>query len=183
MKTFFTSDHHFGHRAILGFQERPWRTVEEMDKDMIRRWNEVVQPNDHIYHLGDFSFHKEGETRGILCALNGILHVVKGNHDHSKHVKVLEERAHFVKDYHEFKLNKEKFVLCHYPFDVWKKSHGGAYHFHGHSHGNLKTSRYRRLDVSVDAHDFYPVEMEKAMRLAEKNGTMGQSLDHHGAKG
>ena len=56
MSTFFTSDHHFGHAKIIEYCKRPFSSVEEMNQVMIDRWNEVVGPDDHVYHLGDFAF-------------------------------------------------------------------------------------------------------------------------------
>lgn len=68
-KLYFTSDHHFGHKNIIKFSERPFQDVHEMDEVLIQKWNEKVQPEDEVYHLGDvglcssgnigFSPHKE----------------------------------------------------------------------------------------------------------------------------
>ena len=38
-KLFFTSDNHFGHERVIQFDGRPFSSVEEMDTEMIRRWN------------------------------------------------------------------------------------------------------------------------------------------------
>lgn len=56
-RVWLTSDHHFGHSAIIQFASRPYVTVAEMDNDLISRWNSVVGPEDIVYHLVDFSFH------------------------------------------------------------------------------------------------------------------------------
>ena len=37
----FTSDTHFGHKEIIRFTGRPFASVEEMDRELIRRWNEI----------------------------------------------------------------------------------------------------------------------------------------------
>lgn len=55
-KVFFTSDTHFGHKAIIGFCDRPFSSVEEMTEVLVENWNSVVGPTDTIYHLGDFAF-------------------------------------------------------------------------------------------------------------------------------
>ena len=44
--TWFTADHHFGHRNVIRFCNRPFETVEEMDRTMIDNWNAVVRPDD-----------------------------------------------------------------------------------------------------------------------------------------
>ena len=38
------------------FDNRPWDTVEEMDMEIIRRWNRKVRKEDHVYVPGDFVY-------------------------------------------------------------------------------------------------------------------------------
>lgn len=52
-KIYFTSDNHFGHERVIGFDNRPFASVEEMDAEMIRRWNAKVGKGDLVYFLGD----------------------------------------------------------------------------------------------------------------------------------
>lgn len=52
-KVFFTSDLHFGHANVIRFDNRPFATVEEMDAELIRRWNDKVAKGDLVYVLGD----------------------------------------------------------------------------------------------------------------------------------
>ena len=42
MKVLFTGDLHFGHENVLKFDGRPFDTVEEMDAELVRRWNNKV---------------------------------------------------------------------------------------------------------------------------------------------
>lgn len=180
---FFTSDHHFGHEAIIRFSRRPFDHADEMDEEMIIRHNAVVGKNDEVYFLGDLSFHRDPyRTHAILCRLNGRKYFVRGNHDGKRFNKDIEDLFVWVKDYHELKFHGNKIVLSHYAFDVWNGSHKGWYHFHGHSHGNLKTKRYRRLDLGVDNHDFFPVELGDALALADKVLPKYQVIDHHGTR-
>ena len=50
-KVFFTADMHFGHENVISFDKRPFETVEEMDEDLIRRWNAKVGKGDLVYVL------------------------------------------------------------------------------------------------------------------------------------
>lgn len=52
-KVFFTSDLHFGHENVIKFDNRPFRSVEEMDAELISRWNNKVKKGDLVYVLGD----------------------------------------------------------------------------------------------------------------------------------
>jgi calcineurin-like phosphoesterase family protein len=81
INTFFTSDHHFGHKNILEYEKdaRPFETVEEMNEVLIDRWNSVVRSQDIVYHLGDFAFGKENIK--IAERLHGKKRLIMGNHD------------------------------------------------------------------------------------------------------
>ncbi len=63
MSAFFIADTHFGDGNILRYENRPFATVEEMDQELIRRWNEKVGEGDTVFHLGDFSAGGEEEDR------------------------------------------------------------------------------------------------------------------------
>ena len=47
-KVFFTSDLHFGHTNVITFDKRPFSTVEEMDEELIKRWNKKVGKGDLV---------------------------------------------------------------------------------------------------------------------------------------
>lgn len=76
---FFTADHHFGHENIIKFSERPFESLEQMNEELIKRWNEKIGKDDTVYHLGDVSLGKPDFTKEILDRLNGNIHLIKGN--------------------------------------------------------------------------------------------------------
>lgn len=83
-KIWFTSDLHFGHRNIIKFCNRPWETVEEMDKALIENWNSVVGKNDIVFDLGDFAFAPNWRWKEIISQLNGKHYLILGNHEINK---------------------------------------------------------------------------------------------------
>lgn len=83
MATFFTADTHFNHANILEYTNRPFLNVEEMDLEMIYRWNSVVRKNDLVFHLGDFAFATTLEIERLLI---DILTVLQGGEDVNRSV-------------------------------------------------------------------------------------------------
>lgn len=149
--TFFTSDNHFGHKAIKRFcpDTRHGSDWKEMNELMIQIWNKTVRPNDTVYTLGDFSFMSTEDTIKVLQRLNGRIHLILGNHDHWVNT---ESKTYFesVGHYNELKMGVKKVVMFHYPIVEFNKMHHGAYHLHGHTHGNY-THPGRGFDVGIDA--------------------------------
>ena len=81
-KVLFTSDLHFGHENILRFDNRPFSTTDEMDAELIRRWNAKVDRGDLVYVLGDMIWKsKNDEAFRIIQSLNGQIILIRGNHD------------------------------------------------------------------------------------------------------
>lgn len=81
MAIYVTSDHHFGHKQIIEYCNRPFDSVDEMNNVMIRRWNDTVKKNDVVYHLGDFALGSKKFKEDTLHKLNGKKILVRGNHD------------------------------------------------------------------------------------------------------
>src|ERR1700744_1409385 len=81
---YFTSDTHFGHENIIRYSNRPFKDVEHMNEELVRRWNSRVGHTDIVYHLGDVALMKGADPDSILIRLNGIIHLCPGNHDSKK---------------------------------------------------------------------------------------------------
>ena len=80
-KVYFTSDTHFNHANIIGFCNRPFKNVEEMNETLITNWNRVVGVDDIVFHLGDFCLGGSAEWTNVLNRLNGKIYLIVGNHD------------------------------------------------------------------------------------------------------
>ena len=160
MTTWFTADHHFGHKNILRFCKRPWDNINDHDADLIERWNRVIAKGDTVYYLGDFSFLSPGYTKAILQKLHGKIHLIRGNHD-----KVLKgELLTYFESVSELKrlsINGQQIVVCHYPMLSWQSKYRGAWHLHGHSHGKCEPVADKMADVGVDLWDYTPVSYEQ----------------------
>jgi len=51
-----TADHHFGHANIIKYSARPFTNVVEMNEFLTQRWNELVSPDDKVFHIGRLLF-------------------------------------------------------------------------------------------------------------------------------
>lgn len=180
MTVLFTSDTHFGHANIIRYSNRPFASVEDMDEVLIRNWNARVRPDDEIWHLGDLTFRDDKGAGALLRRLNGRKHLVWGNHD-SQRVRALKEWESS-QPYAELALDGRKIVLLHYGLRVWNKSHHGALHFYGHSHGSLPGDR-QSCDVGVD-NPFCGYAPWSLPEIDRHLATLPERMpvDHHGAR-
>jgi calcineurin-like phosphoesterase family protein len=187
MAVFFTSDPHFGHANIIQYCNRPFVSAEEMDQTIIERWNERVGPSDTLYCLGDWCLWRGSRPIDEVAAAYrervncGRIIFVFGNHDrHGRHNERFCRLFESVHDLLEIKIDGQPMVLCHYAMRVWNKSHHGAYHLYGHSHGSLPDDpNSRSFDCGVDCFNFYPVSLEEVAAIMAKK--QWRPIDHHGA--
>jgi calcineurin-like phosphoesterase family protein len=162
MTIFFTADQHFGHKNIIKLSNRPFSTIEEMDAELIERWNTVVNKSDTVYILGDFAF-KTPEV--YLAKLNGNHIRVKGSHDHDiREPYLIRLKPQGLLDEYG---NQRIIVLCHYSMRTWEKSHYASFCLFGHSHGNLP-SYGLSFDVGVDCWNYYPISLDEVEKQMSK---------------
>lgn len=157
MNIWFTSDNHFSHKNIHKFcpATRPHQNVNEMDNAMIHRWNQMVQPEDTVWMLGDVFFCQEHHAISIMRRLNGRKNLVYGNHDQTiRKSRDVQNEFESIQEYKELNIDGEKLCLFHYPIYEWNKIHHGAIHLHGHIHERLSGIPGRILNVCVDSPTF-----------------------------
>jgi calcineurin-like phosphoesterase family protein len=149
MSVYFTSDNHFGHAGARSFYRRPFASVAEMDRQMIDRWNSVVEPGDRdeVWHLGDFAVRQSAErVASLLTVLHGRKHLVTGNNDEAGVTDC--DGWQSVQSYAEVTIDSMRLVLGHYPFRTWRNMDKAWVNLHGHSHGRLKPLP-RQFDAGV----------------------------------
>lgn len=174
----YTSDTHFWHKNIIKYSNRPFNSVEEMNEELIKRWNQRVKPDDEVYHLGDFGFAPIDKLQSIFNQLNGKKYFIKGNHD-KEAVKLpwiwVKERVEL---YDNSNADKIMLVLSHYSHRVWNKAHHGSIMLYGHSHGSLEGDS-QTLDVGVDCWEYAPVCLDEIKKRLNTL-TPRKAVDHHG---
>lgn len=183
---FLVSDTHFGHAGVCRFMRsdgvtklRPWDSPEEMDEEMVKRWNETVKPTDKVYHLGDVVINRKALQ--TLRRLNGDKVLIRGNHDIFRDE---EYRMYFreLRAYHVM----NGMILSHIPIHADSLGRFGT-NIHGHLHAN-RVMKARGVDartgavvygdqvdvryqcVCVEQTDFRPILFEDVLRRIKEEG-------------
>ena len=172
MKIFFTSDTHFGHSNIIEYCNRPFKNIEHMNKELIKRFNERVKPEDSVFFLGDFCF-KSGTNRGEglpnkadyyrqqLNCKN--ITFIMGNHDNNNSLKTIIESL-------VIRYGGKWIKLVHSPDTQYIETKYDLM-FVGHVHQNWKFKRIKQgfgfvdlINVGVDVWNFYPVTFSEIIK-------------------
>ena len=115
---YFIGDTHFCHNKEFIYKPRGFNTVDEMNSAIIHNWNDVIDPMDDVYMLGDFALGTDYDSiECILKQLNGRIHLIIGNHDTDKKIAFYQNSDRFVEFCYATKLKLEghTFMLSHYP--------------------------------------------------------------------
>lgn len=190
----FTADLHLGHANIIRYCNRPFATADEMNEELVRRWNERVAPDDEVWVLGDFALGPIADSLACGLRLNGRKSLVVGNHDRMFGTRRESDYRRWVDRYtHEAGFadvlgNVSSHVggvsvqVSHFPhegdshdadrFEEARPADDGRWLLHGHVHEKWKVNG-RQINVGVDVWDFAPVaerELELIMRSATRRG-------------
>lgn len=174
-KIFFVSDTHANHANIIKFCNRPFNDVQEMNDEMVKRWNEKV-PNDGIvFHLGDFAWGGYNVWKNFREQLNGEIYLIKGNHCLKNMTSTAKELFKDTQMQMRIEVEGRKIWLNHFPFlcysGTYRDTESIEYNLFGHTHlsnhlsrnngkdcercfNNLFSTQY---DVGVDFNEFAPI--------------------------
>lgn len=201
----FTSDTHYAHKNICrGVSEwtnkngtRDFSDLSKMNDILVKNINDVVAPDDILFHLGDWSFGGIENVRNfrdrIVCQN---VHLILGNHDH--HIKrntdslqdlflSVSKIANLeIKIDHSPKMvadSRFKFVLSHYPIASWEDMNRGVIHLHGHVHltPQHRLHEGKSMDVGCDGNGLKPINARDIISIMNRQPIAKTTLlkDHH----
>lgn len=166
---FYTADQHFGHKNIIKFCNRPFKDIKEMDEVLIENWNNRVMADDTVYLLGDLIFRSDKHASWYIEKLNGIKHLILGNHDY-KWIKNCNLQKYFasVSTYIEINDGETRLAISHYPMLSWGGAARGTLHIHAHVHNNREGFVFETLqqmdnafNAGVEINEYKPVTLEE----------------------
>jgi calcineurin-like phosphoesterase family protein len=188
--TFYSSDWHLGHKRIIELCDRPFASVEEMNREILERCNDTVRENDRLFLLGDHVMGSYAENvellRQIRCRNVTLL---PGNHDrwslaYRNSPARRSQAANQLRGWGFTVLEDNvpswwpgttdagnPVLMSHYPYagdsqdedrhaEMRPPGHAGFPLIHGHVHEKWQT-RDRMINVGVDVWDFTPVPSEE----------------------
>jgi len=152
---FITSDLHLGHANIIGYCNRPFYNVEEMDKKIINNWNSIIDKGDTVYFLGDFCMGGVDIIKNYVQQLNGKITMIRGNHDHKKPRFYVE--SGFYECIEHPILVDGRYILSHHP--IFTNISSPYINIYGHVHNDptYKTITPFNACVCLERWDYKPI--------------------------
>lgn len=151
---FFIADTHFNDEDIIKYDNRPFKTVTEMNQAIIDNWNDVVTENDIVYVVGDLG--KISAT--YLVELNGTKYLIKGNHDNMPNQFYRDLGFEEVYD-HPILLDTF-WILSHEPMYVNENTPYANIFGHVHTNDIYKTISARGHCVCVERINYTPISFD-----------------------
>jgi len=166
---FVFSDPHYNHKNIcrwisawtgdkLHEKTRNYYTLDEMNTAILSGINKNVKPDDVLICLGDWSFGGFDSVIEFFDEINcKNIHLILSEND-----SLIEKENNSLKFNFEslsyadrMIIDRENFMLSHYPMSIWPKEH---YHLHGYLHSKPGAHIFEnRMDVGLDGHiEFRP---------------------------
>jgi len=192
-KTWLYADPHFYHQGVCRFLRydgsplRPWDDAQEMSEKMIQWYNELVQPDDRVYILGDVAMNRKALEKSIPRLLGRKI-LVKGNHDTDK----LSYYSQYFDDIRAYVV-KKGFIMSHIPIHPGSLSRWSL-NLHGHLHSNevrigtnftddynTDVSKYpidkRYKCVSVEHTDYRPIDLDVILKQHGRKTINHEQID------
>ena len=170
---YFTSDWHIGHNKPFIYEKRGFNSIEEHDTTILQRCNKIVcNPDDELWILGDLCMG--GDVKEWNRIYNNLIcknvHYLQGNHETDYKMDIYDRDYKF--EFHGFadmmKIGKKmNFFLSHYPTMVGNhEDKKPIWNLSGHTHSKDKFENglNKIYNVSVDAHNCYPISIDHILK-------------------
>lgn len=161
-------DPHFYHKNIISYENRPFSSVEEMNKALIDNWNSRISNHEKAIILGDFCFGANKHGAETAKQLNGYKILIMGNHD------TMSPGAYLEMGFRE---------VYRYPIiydGFWMLSHEPLYinqnmpyaNIFAHVHGNPAYADVSKQSFCASAErkalNYYPIKLSDIKKLMEE---------------
>jgi len=149
-----------------------------MGEALVKRYNEVVSPDDVVLWLGDVFFGPVANVIPLMAQLNGRKLLIKGNHDKSDRTMVPLGFELIIRECTTVIAGR----ICrinHYPYEGTPEASPrfldrrpgrkkGEILLHGHTHSDRRVFE-NQVHLGVDSWDYRPVLYEEVEALIKKH--------------
>lgn len=158
-RLFVCSDPHFNHLSMI--RKRGFEPID-YHRNYIREWNSVISKRDTVYILGDITMEIDNYT--ILSGLNGIKHVILGNHDckNKSHLLSLSKYVNKILSSKKLTIKDKNVLLTHIPVHPIEFDYRVDLNIHGHLH-DLVIDDERYINVCPEQIGYKPVLIENLL--------------------
>ena len=149
-----------------------------MNEAIIKNWNNLINPEDIVYVLGDVLMGKKIESAKYLARLNGEKYLIIGNHDLKKGKLCEELKPYFKCVYDELWLtiNGINLYMHHQPMPKEKWA-SADYCLIGHVHDRW-VRKGNMINVGQDAWGLTPRTLDELLE-AKDEGEYNPETDTH----
>jgi calcineurin-like phosphoesterase family protein len=176
---YFTSDQHFFDADILTYCNRPYKSVEEMNCNIIKRFTAKTEDADELYILGDILGSSQPGSPFEMCRSVmedlGIrkrpFHLVLGNHDNMEADEYIRIGFASVKRLSFINIGGLRTMLTHDPCMIQPAD---TLAICGHIH-TLFSENWQPLsntftiNVSVEMRNYEPVSEDEILELVKRS--------------
>lgn len=178
--TYLIADLHFGHKGVIKYRT-DFETTAHMEALITYNWVNVVNPEDHVFILGDAAMNLAGHER--VGQLPGRKTLILGNHDDNSVIKLaaIYDKVILMK---ETTRSGIEFVLTHVPVHtsmLYSHMNGNGerwgINIHGHIHERVIPSLEedkRYFNVSVERLDYTPIAFKTVINYYLERGAYAQ---------
>lgn len=155
--TWIIADTHFYHDRLIqsNYENRP----KHHNELMIMNWQNLVEPENHILHLGDVMIGGHEKRVALSYRLTGYKYLILGNHDlQSRNTLRNDMNFAVLPDFVEEYINGIHIVFTHRPYEFIKD---WQVNIHGHIHSKKPPPFYtdRHFNVSVEVMNYSPKKL------------------------
>ena len=144
-----------------------------MNETIIKNFHSIITPEDDLYLLGDIFLGDLDAGMKLFHQLPGKIHLVWGNHDTNPRMNEMSSSYNVVEVVGYagiIKYKKYNFYISHFPtitanFDDCEKTiKRKMLSLSGHTHSKNIFESCDSYNVSVDAHNCFPVSIDKIIQ-------------------
>ncbi len=170
-KTYVIANTQFGRPSAIGKWKRPYKSVDEMTRDIINNWNNTVTRQDRVVVVGNFAWDPKTAYDTLLALKAKEIIIVLGENDDP--IVDLWRRKNLpkgVKIAEHLYLNEEVgAVFSYWPMKEWPNKKKGWYHITGYPNRKHKTvPKNKIINCSLEQCNYKPQDIKSIIGLLEE---------------